>query len=225
MKKLKQFFTGLKVFYYLIRLAIFPGKNIYTVIKLGNVISQSEAAKKATQKVMEDDRAKQLVQQRYGAGIPTIESLLSYPENSFGYTLGKFMQTNELGCYPIPIDPNYSDEVYVRERRRQLHDIIHVAMGWDTSLEGEAKVNAFVVGQAAFPISIIISAGVLIIGIFKFPGRIQQIYHDLVDAHLLGKNSRSIFSIKWEEVLDQPIEHIRALLEVEPQTALGTQGN
>jgi len=214
MKKIKQFFTGLKVFYYLIKLAIFPGKNIYTVINLGNVISESEAASKATQKVLEDDRAKQLVQHRYGSGIPNSEELLSYPEHSFGYTLGKFMQANDLGHYPIPIDPNYSDDVYVRERRRQLHDIIHVAMGWDTSLVGEAKVNAFVVGQAAFPISVIISAGVLILSIFKFPGKVQQIYHDIMAAHLLGKNSRSIFSIKWEEILDQPIEYIREVLKV-----------
>ncbi len=214
MKKLKKLFIGLKVLYYLIRLAISPGKNIIPVIKLGNVISETEAARKATEKVLEDPRAQQLVKERYGDGIPKVDRLLEYPDTSVGYALGKFMQANGLDHYPFPIDPNDTDEIYVRERRRQLHDILHVIMGWDTSLEGEAKVNAFVVGQAAFPISVIISTGVLIISIFKFPGRVQQIYHDLMAAHLLGKNSRSIFSIKWEEMLEKPIDQIREILEV-----------
>lgn len=217
MKRLKQLFVGIKILYYLIRLAIWPGKNIIPVIKLGNIISDTDAAKRATATVLEDPIAQQLIKQRYGTGIPNVEGLLNYPENSIGFTLGSFMQENGLDHYPFPIEANYTDDIYLRERRRQLHDLVHVVMGWDTSLQGEAKVNAFIVGQAAFPISVIISAGVLIISIFKFPGSVQQIYHDLMAAHLLGKNSRSIFSIKWEEILDQPIESIRALLEVDQE--------
>jgi len=124
------------------------------------------------------------------------------------------MNNQKLDRYPFPIQADYSPTIYLRERRRHIHDILHIALEYDTSLEGEAKVNAFLCGQAAFPIPVIISVGVLLISLFKFPTRVNQIYNDLTVAYHRGKNSPSVFGIKWEELWSEPAEDIRGIFAV-----------
>ena len=217
MNLLKRLFTAIKVGYYLLRLLIAPKKSIIPLIKLGNIISNSKAFDAATEKVIIIPEAKELIELRYGEGIPEIEELMQKPEGSFGITLGAFMKDLKLSRYPFPINKEYSKTVYLRERRRHIHDILHVVLDYDTSLEGEAKVNAFICGQAAFPIPVIISAGVLLISLFKFPDRVGQIYSDLTEAYQRGNNSPSIFSIRWEEKWNEPVEEMRKIF-VEKKT-------
>ncbi len=211
MKYIKRFITSIKVVYYLLRLLIAPKNSIVPLIKLGNIISNSKAFDNASEIVLADQNAKKLIDINYGEGIPEVDILLRNPHGSFGSNLGNFMQEHKLERYPYPIKKDYSAGTYLRERRRHIHDVLHVVLDYDVSLEGEAKVNAFICGQAAFPIPVIISAGVLLISLFKFPNKVGQIYNDLTEAYQRGKNSPSIFGIPWEEKWNEPIEELKAL--------------
>lgn len=211
MKYLKRFLTCLKITYYLIRLLIAPKNSLIPLIKLGNIISNSKAFDKAANKILANADVKALVDMNYGSGIPENTVLLKKPESSFGFHLGQFMTVNKLNRYPFPIKNDYSSTIYLRERRRHIHDILHVVLDYDTSLEGEAKVNAFICGQSAFPIPVIISTGVLLISLFKFPSRVNEIYNDLTMAYQRGKSSPSIFAIRWEERWEESLEDLKAI--------------
>lgn len=213
MKYIKRLFTTLKIGYYLFRLLLAPKSSLIPLLKLGNIISDSKAFDSAAEIVLNKPKAKELIEQKYGDGIPEVNKLLENPKGSFGLTLGDFMKEQKLDRYPFSIKEDYSSTIYLRERRRHIHDILHVVLEYDTSLEGEAKVNAFICGQAAFPIPVIISVGVLLISLFKFPTKVGQLYNDLTEAYQRGKGSPSIFGIRWEERWEEPIEELRSIFK------------
>lgn len=220
MRRLRNVWRTLKGLYYLVRLALAPKSSILPLLKLGNLISESKAFAVAAERSLQDETVAARVAERFGPGIPTVEELLTFPESSFGHTLGAFMQQNELQPYPFPIQPGYSPEVYLRERRREIHDILHVVLGYDTALEGEAQLNAFLSGQSAYPIPVIISAGVLLLSVRNQPTQVDYIYDRIMRAYLRGQESPAVLGIRWEDHWATPIGELRKSLGLHPQQAM-----
>ena len=72
-----------------------------------------------------------------------MNALKELPKNSFGYALFDFMDSQNLDVCPLLENERSSSAIYLRERRRKLHDYLHLALGYGTDLHGEAEVNAF----------------------------------------------------------------------------------
>lgn len=196
-----------------LRVLFRPNGGIFALIEFGNIIEDIRASRVAADIIMQDPDAKQLATERYSLGLPAIPELGNYPEGSLGKEL--FLHLSKLDNpmhYPVPIKKDYSEQVYIRERRREIHDLMHVVAGYDTTYKNEACLNAFVAAQGPMPICILIPIGVTLRYIFKFPNKLDELISSLAEAWRRGKDARSIFSVRWEEYLDKPLEDARAAI-------------
>ena len=91
-----------------------------------------------------------------------IPDLIAMPSKSLGRALGIYLlsMTNDQAAihgvpapkrYPIkhPIDTN----LYMKDRMRQTHDIVHILTNFNTSQEGEMGLQAFYLAQRCSPLS------------------------------------------------------------------------
>ncbi len=210
----------LKGIFLALRVLLRPNGGIFALIELGNVIEDIRASSLAAEIIMKDPEAKKLIDERYSRGLPDIATLGTYSDGSLGKELHLHLTRLDSMHYPVPLQPGYSAQIYIRERRREIHDLLHVVTGYDTTYKNEACLNAFIASQGPMPICILIPIGVMLRYIFKFPAKLDELCSALAAAWQRGKAANSIFSIRWEEYLDRPLEEARAALFVtEPQQA------
>ena len=69
------------------------------------------------------------------------------PAGSLGLVYYEHMKRNQLEEKFYPDLPNQRDIDFVRMWIRKTHDVLHVLTGFDTSVEGEAALQAFYFAQ------------------------------------------------------------------------------
>lgn len=116
---------------------------------------------------------------------------------------------------PIPVGfPNSK----ARVRAVRLHDLHHVATGYDTSFVGEAEIGAWEIGAGCgrhLPAWVLNSAA-MALGVFLAPRRTWQ-------AFVRGRKSLSLYSRQHfggefrEEYLDWSVGELRAKLQLVPR--------
>lgn len=201
-------------FFLAMRVLIRPKNGIYALLKFGNAISSMKAYEAAVQEILKDEDARVLIESRYSEGLNELEDFARYSEGTLGGEFYRKMKKKNLVCYPIKIRKDYTQIEYVRERRRETHDLLHIVLGYNTTLLGEASINSFLIGKAKMPTCIFIVIGIIIRTMFKNPRELNLFIDSVVKAYLRGKNAKSPFSIKWEEYLDRPIEEVRTVFGV-----------
>lgn len=202
----------LKGIFLAIRVLLRPNGGIFALIELGNVIEDIKASSLAADIIMKDPEAKKLISERYSEGLPDIPTLGTYADGTLGKALHLHLTKLDSMHYPVPIQKDYSEQIYIRERRREIHDLMHVVTGYDTTYKNEASLNAFIAAQGPMPICILIPIGVTLRYIFKFPNKLDELLNSLGAAWQRGKAANSIFSIRWEEYLDRPLEEAQSAL-------------
>ena len=82
------------------------------------------------------------------------------------------------------------------------HDLKHVLLGYDPTEEGEACLQSFMLGNGriSFPVVATVSYGF---------DTMPEYWSKMKQAFLNGKNSNSIHSWKWNEVVKLPTEELR----------------
>ena len=203
---MKKFWTVLKGIYYALNVLLRPSKSIKSLIKVGNLIGETKAFEVALERVKEDEGARHLIKERYSKGFPSLEELKTLPENTLGYKMYQQIASEGLDVYPTVDMSPYTEKIYLRERRREIHDVLHVVLGFDTSLIGEASLNLFLAAQSAMPVCLLIPAGVVIRFVFKQPDSLKPLLNSLEKAWSWGKKANSPFGLKWEELLDKDVE-------------------
>jgi ubiquinone biosynthesis protein Coq4 len=106
------------------------------------------------------------------------EQLNSLPAGSLGRDLYQFLETRKL-----PLLNHYA-----------RHDLKHVLLGYDTTDEGEACLQSFMLGngRVSFPV-----LATVIYGFITMPEHWKQMRR----AFKKGRRGRSIHSWKWNELL------------------------
>lgn len=201
-------------FFLALRVLVRPKNGIHALIKFGNVISTIKAYQIAVDHIMQDEEARELIVSRYSNGFNSIEDFAKYEEGTLGGEYYRKMTKLNLVCYPYKIKKEYSDVEYVRERRREIHDLLHVVLNYNTTLVGEASLNSFLVGKAKMPTCMFIVIGIILRTTFKNPKDLNHLIDSIVNAYVRGNKAKSPFAIKWEEYLDKPIEDARAAFGV-----------
>lgn len=199
----------MKGMYYTFLSIIKPNGGLEGLLKLGALITHTKANYIALEKIKSNPESLELIKDRYSFGIPPLEQLALYSKNSTGYLFYQQMTSEGLDLFPFVDKRNLEEIEYMRERRREIHDILHVVLGYDTSLSGEAALNMFLAAQSGMPICYLVVAGALLKNIFKHPTEIAPMMEQVSEAWQRGKNSQCIFSIKWEEWLDKNVEAVK----------------
>ncbi len=117
----------------------------------------------------------------------------------------RWVKLRPLG--PIPLGfPNTA----ARIRAVKLHDLHHVATGYETTWNGEAEIAAWelAAGCGHHLAAWVLNAGALLYGLFIAPGRIRS-------AWRAGRKSLTLYREEFrEEMLDWTLAELRERLQV-----------
>ena len=121
--------------------------------------------------------------------------------NSFTYS------ENELQSLPAG---TLGNDLFIFLKQRKLlllkhyvrHDLKHVLLGYDTTEEGEACLQSFMLGNGriSFPVLATVTYGLI---------TMPEYWDKMKKAFLQGKKSNSIHEWKWNEILKEPTAELR----------------
>lgn len=142
-----------------------------------------------------------------------LEKLSLYPEGSFGWEYAHHMKANHLKPF------NVSPELDTIARRNVFalryvvtHDIFHILLGFDTSYAGEIGVLAFAAEQNYSP-SLVTSLRIArVLYPILAPSQIKAIFANLRKGQELGKKTKFLLGIRFEEYWERPLSQVRAEL-------------
>lgn len=198
--------------FYAIPAVIAPENNIASLIRLGNTVSKSRAFHASLREVQKDPAAKSLIDQRYSPGIPSVKELLEFPEGSLGFALGAFLDRNEFTPYPTPDMRTLSREAYFRERWREIHDILHVVWGYETTLIGEACINIHMAARTNMPMCLLIPIGVILKTMMSSPRELVPLMDGISSSWRKGMNGMNPIGVRWEELFDRDLQSVREMV-------------
>ena len=173
---------------------------------------------------LRSDEGRQLVEDRtgYPALFTDFDRLRALPDGTLGREYVR--QLDERGIDPLELSAltyrcyeglDFSPEhVYVRDRVREAHDLLHTLTGYGIDITGEAGVLSFTFGQtgnkgwaALVCLNVLTSFSV---------GRFSALVV-AVKGYLRGRRARFIpAATDWERLLQLPIEEARAELGIIP---------
>ncbi len=212
MGKLKSIKNNILFLYHAIRLLLIPNRSLLSLLYIGNRLSESKVGEQAAKELLKNERIEQQAMIRYGFSSLKLEALQPLKEKSFGRVLYDFMTEQQLDVYPLQENTEASASVYLRERRRKIHDFLHVVLEYGTDLHGEAEVNAFTARQTGMPICYLIIIGVMLKTMLKQPLEFHKLMDRLRMAWKRGGQAENLFIFPWEDMLTLPLIEVREIL-------------
>ncbi|HMH10436.1 MAG TPA: Coq4 family protein [Candidatus Nitrosopolaris rasttigaisensis] len=178
------------------------------------------------EKLKKDPDSAKMLEERYMGPEYNLDELMKLPKNSLGYTYAKLMKTMgfEPHFYRSRDRPSLDDlSDYVTMRVRKTHDLYHTISGFNMYI-GEIGVIALNVTQYAYPafmlIDLIAVAAACFPGLAKIPEseKIQSslVFDTLSKGLKMGREAKSLFPVKFEEMIEMPIEDVRKELKITP---------
>lgn len=98
--------------------------------------------------------------------------------------------------------------MFLKERNLPLlkhyarHDLKHVLLGYDTTEEGEACLQSFMLGNGRISFPVLATVGYSFLTMPEYWTKMQK-------AFLQGKKSSPIHSWRWNEILNEPTKELR----------------
>jgi ubiquinone biosynthesis protein COQ4 len=124
---------------------------------------------------------------------------------------------------PIAELNNWSEDYYrFIVRSTALHDVVHTITGYGPDAAGEALALGFFCGQVE-PAGPIWLAGLILATITPgapLPHKIRC-YRQAIER---GRRADSVMAAPWEDLLAEPLDQVRALLGVSPQSVAHPDG-
>lgn len=144
--------------------------------------------------------------------------LAKLPEGSLGRAYLAFMSTGDLNpAFLVQASADgglahggATDDDYLGRRMRDQHDLWHVVTGYQGDLLGEASLLAFTFAQTWN-----LGIGVIVGAAFATSGD-PDATRMFLDAFVRGARAAWLPAVLWEEMLDRPLDEVRARLRVGP---------
>lgn len=155
-------------------------------------------------------------QKRLTMGDIDLQALHRLSPHTFGYAYAEHMLGN--GLQPIKLPVSGDDGNYVIAHLTETHDIWHIITGFDTTMVGEIKLQAFVTAQLRFSR---FSLTMLAKNILKTAIEAVELTEERLDAIAcgwrMGKQARPLFGVQWNTLWDMPLEQLRIEFNILPR--------
>lgn len=141
-----------------------------------------------------------------------LPALRALPDGTLGREYARMMDGHGLDPKSIPTLPDATESEYVRAHLYETHDLWHVATGFGTDVAGELGLQAFY--QAQLPGKLpaaILASGFLNTLLFNFGDRDRRV-GEIARGWLLGRRSRPLFGVRWDDYLALPLDEVRRRL-------------
>ena len=192
---------------------------------LGLVVGRGDAT--MVRRIQESEVGRALLRTRQPVlGIAADRKRLrELPEGSFGRCYLEFLE--ERGLDPVELAeiahqaraasggfvPNAScaDVEYVHERVRDIHDLTHIATGYDSDFGSEFGLIAFMAQQNhqfEIMVSVLIS-----MTIEAFKGR-PDLFKTFYNGWKRGRDAEYLLAVDWDALLHLPLNEVRTRLRV-----------
>ena len=229
---IQNFITPDKVnqFLELVDMAAGGGKDVNNVFDLSEKLYTSRPMQLCIKAVQSDPACAAMLEERYAGPPYDLAAMLSMPKGSLGWTYAKVMSTlgYEPQFYRTP-DSLEQEAAYISFRVYKTHDIHHIITGYSMDDFGEIGVISVMAGQIRYPTFIFLDLIALLSAFF----RSEQLYSEnlepaeqmktlgyifnLGSAGIgMGQAAKPLFSVKWEEGLERPLEEWRQELNIKP---------
>ncbi len=158
-------------------------------------------------------QAAQVIDERYFAPVIDLRELMSLPKGSLGYCYAS--QMIEQGLEPkfyreLKIEDDYS---YIAMRMRETHDIWHIVTGFDTSVFGEAALQAFTLAQLRSPLAVAL-LGAFFANSLAGKSSIENLLNMVQQGLSMGSKADCFLAEKWEEGWGKSLEEWRQKMNV-----------
>lgn len=186
-----------------------------SVYDIEDGLSKTKATQQAIAYVKSNPEVAQIIEERYLAPAPDLQTLLTYPPESLGAIYAHYI--TDAG-----FDPSFyrkieiTDDVsYVLFRLRQTHDIWHIVTGSSTDVVGELALKAFEIPQTRRTMSVVLLAGGVLRTMFNHPEEIDRLMDRVAVMYRMGARAKPLLAQKWEQAWEKPLTQWRTELGVE----------
>jgi ubiquinone biosynthesis protein Coq4 len=206
----------IRLFGLFIRLVFNPNRTelIFKAVKIASHDPGNPVVKMMEEKLMADPAFRQLYESHYVPRVPAMEELAKLPERSFGNLLYHHLKDNNLDLNLFPSLECDSPIDYMSFKIYQDHDLWHVLLNCDVSIEDEIEIQAFGVAQYQSPISTLLVAGGLLHLLMRDPMRAVAAMKKAVDGYTLGKQAVFLPNLRLHEMFALPIGEVRAVCQL-----------
>lgn len=187
---------------------------IFSGIALASRNPDQEMVRRLEDSIMAQPGVAALYAEKYLPVPPAMDRLASMPEGSFGREVFRHMDRNRL---TFDIWPRFDFKrpiEYVSLRMYQDHDLFHVLLQWDTSVESELGLVAFAVAQLQSPGGVMVIAAGLLHLLKKSPERAVRAVEKIAQGYSVGRRCRLMLTMRLYERFETPLTELRELCEI-----------
>lgn len=223
---------NLQKFLELVDHAAGAGSDVSNIFDLSDKLNGSRPMGLCVKAIQKDPASLALLEERYVGPLYDIDAMLKMPKGSLGWTYGKVMSAMgyDPQFYRIP-STFENDEQYINFRVYKTHDIHHLLTGYSMDNFGELGVISVFAGQIAFPGFVFTDLLSLLMAFFAGETLYSEAETPIEQARTLGYRfrlisdgiemgikARPLFPVKWEEILERPLDELRSEFQIEPVT-------
>ena len=133
-----------------------------------------------------------------------------FPTGSLGDSYQQFLFQFKVGTDFYPDLIEIKDEIdFLNSHIIAVHDLWHVALGFDSTLLGEIKLSSFTIAQIRSPMHTGFVLLALLAAFCKKGEYLAQIMESICEGWRLGNQCDSLILLDWETWLDRPLKELR----------------
>tara|TARA_B100001027_G_C16249591_1_gene323745 strand:+ start:548 stop:1294 length:747 start_codon:yes stop_codon:yes gene_type:complete len=190
---------------------------LQNLFKMDEALEGTPHGERSTKFQLQNANMRKLYEENWQPERLDLNKLKKLPSGSLGKVYADnlirqgFTPDELLDLDPHPIN---SEREFLCHRQWQVHDLAHTILGFNTSVEGEIGVQAFMFAQTQAPTHLFIFFGVLFrfcgLGLISEGMEFEGLLLSIARGFTLASQTKiMINSFKFEEQMDRPINEIR----------------
>lgn len=204
---MKKVWLGLKFFYGCLVVIRNPLKTDI-IIGVARALAKPQLFQETLRIAKSTPEGRKILEEKLPFPKLDLDQLALLPENTLGYKYASYMKSNNLD--PDFYKVTYHDEAtYMFYRYGQVHDLWHVLIGFDISIEGELGMMGYTYAQANGQAAILIVALTFLHGVFFKPLDLKNYVESFVTGWELGRKTKRLFAIDWQTQMARPYDDVR----------------
>ena len=192
--------------------------DLQPILNIGDLVAETSWFDRSIRRFKQHDRHGLLANLKQPR-IPDDMTLRSMPHGSLGHEYYRFIKRNGLDFYK-ELDSVESEQVWLKERSRQFHDLIHVITGNEVAIRNEVLVNAYLFYGLRLPISTVIYIIGSVYLLVKDFNEFKIVVRESKHIRKWSKKHRLLLAEPIESWLHKPLSQIRDELQLNFVTEL-----
>jgi len=212
---LKRIINIFRLFVCLLRVANNP-QNTAAALAIGERLEALGLLKSELKKISDYPECVPVIDQRKLLTNIDLRALNTLPAGSLGQVYSSHMLAHGL-------EPEFYKKIVIKDdvtfcmmRLRQTHDIWHMITGFDTSVPGELGLQAFMMAQTHSPLAPLLIGARLFAVTLKDPAETRLILEQVSRGWRLGRDSKPLFAVDWEQAWARPLIDLQNQLLAKP---------